>query len=156
MFTINLHLVKSDLIPTYSKLNLPLTSSIYLVFLPLEIQKRLEQTKVYHTFFTSRNTKKTRADQSKPHVFLLCLKRNDLQTFQSSSCEIPFFSVCVIHATSFDEYFLLCVITWGNYFSWKTNATLRFFKCHVAAFLEAGVLKEALILCINSAITILC
>ena len=39
-------------IPTYRKPNSPLTSSIYLVFLPLEMQERLKQTKVYHTFFT--------------------------------------------------------------------------------------------------------
>ena len=35
----------------YRKLNLPLTTSIYFVFLPLEMQERLEQTKVYHAYF---------------------------------------------------------------------------------------------------------
>ena len=49
-FTTNLYFVRSNQISTYRKLNLPLTSSIYFVFLPLEIQKRLEQTKVYHAF----------------------------------------------------------------------------------------------------------
>ena len=49
-FTINLYVVTSNQISTYRKLNLPLTSSIYFVFLPLEIQNRLEQTKVYHAF----------------------------------------------------------------------------------------------------------
>ena len=44
-----LHFVSSNQISTYRKLNLPLTSSIYFIFLPLEMQKRLEQTKVYHT-----------------------------------------------------------------------------------------------------------
>ena len=50
LFTINLYFVTSNQISTYWKLNLPLTSSIYFVFLPLEIQNRLEQTKVYHAF----------------------------------------------------------------------------------------------------------
>ena len=49
-FIINLHSVTSNQISTYRKLNLPLTSSIYLVFLPLEMEKWLEQTKVYHSF----------------------------------------------------------------------------------------------------------
>ena len=50
-FTINLHFVTSNQIPTLRKRNLPLSSSIYLVFLPLEIQGWLKQTKVYHTYF---------------------------------------------------------------------------------------------------------
>ena len=49
--TINLHFVASNQIFTYRKLNLPLTSSIYFVFLPLHMQKRLKQTKVYYTLF---------------------------------------------------------------------------------------------------------
>ena len=56
----------------YRNLNLPLTSSIYFVFLPLELQK------------------KTRTDQSIPHVFLLCLKRNNPQAFESGSCKNSF------------------------------------------------------------------
>ena len=47
-FTVNFHLATSNQISTYRKLNLPLTRSICFVFLPLEVQKRLEQTKVYH------------------------------------------------------------------------------------------------------------
>ena len=54
----------SNQISTYIKLNLPLTSNIYFVFLPLEMQK-------------------TRTGQSIPRVFLLCLKRNNPQTFKS-------------------------------------------------------------------------
>ena len=49
-FTINLHFVTSNQISTYRKLNLPLSSSIYFVSLPLEMQKRLQQTKVCHKF----------------------------------------------------------------------------------------------------------
>ena len=40
-FTINSHFVTSNQISTYRKLNLPHRSSIYFVFLPLEMQKRL-------------------------------------------------------------------------------------------------------------------
>ena len=50
-FTLNLHFVTLNQIATYRKPNLPLTSSIYLVFLPLEMQVRLNQTKVYCTLF---------------------------------------------------------------------------------------------------------
>ena len=49
-FMINLHFVTSNQISSYRKLNLPLTRIIYFVFLPLEMKKRLEQTKVYHAF----------------------------------------------------------------------------------------------------------
>ena len=49
-FTLNLYFLTSNQISTYRKLKLPLTSSIYFVFLPLEIQKRLELTKIYHAF----------------------------------------------------------------------------------------------------------
>ena len=49
-FTINLYFVKSNQISIYRKLNLPLTGSIYFVFLPLEMQNRLEQTKVHNLF----------------------------------------------------------------------------------------------------------
>ena len=49
-FTIHLHFVISNQISTYRKLNLPLTSIIYFVFLPLEMQERLKQTKVCDAF----------------------------------------------------------------------------------------------------------
>ena len=45
-------LITSKQIHSYRKLNLPLTNSIYLVFLPLEIQRKLKETKVYHSFFS--------------------------------------------------------------------------------------------------------
>ena len=53
---INLHFVTSNQISTYRKLNLSLINGIYSilysVFFPLEMQRRLVQTKVYYTFFT--------------------------------------------------------------------------------------------------------
>ena len=42
--------IKIHHISTYRKLNLPITGSIYFVFLPIETQKRLKQTKVCHAF----------------------------------------------------------------------------------------------------------
>ena len=42
----NLYFATSNQIFIYKKLNLALTSSIYLVFLPLEMQKRPKETKV--------------------------------------------------------------------------------------------------------------
>ena len=50
-FTIHLLFVTSNQIPTYRRPNLLLTSSIYWDFLPLEIQGRFKQAKVYHTFY---------------------------------------------------------------------------------------------------------
>ena len=95
-FIINLHSVTSNQISTYRKLNLPLTSSIYFVFLPLEMQK------------------KTRTDQSIPRVFLLCLKRNDPQTFKSGSCKNPFLQcVCYCYNLLRWMFFILCD-------NWKT------------------------------------
>ena len=81
VFIINLHFVASNQIFTYRKLNLSLTSSIYFVFLPLEMQKTLINEQW--------------TDKSIPHVFLLCIKRNDQQTFKCSSYKNLFFQhVC--------------------------------------------------------------
>ena len=51
-FTMNLHFVTLIQMPTYRKTNLLFISGIYLVFLPLKMQGKLKQTKVYNTFFT--------------------------------------------------------------------------------------------------------
>ena len=92
-FVINLHSVTSNQISRYRNLNFPLTSSIYFVFLPLEMQK------------------KTRTDQSIPRVFLLCLKRNDPH---SGSCKNPFLQ-CVYYCYNLLRwmFFVLCD-------NWKT------------------------------------
>ena len=95
-FIINLHSVTSIQISIYiyKNLNLPLTSSIYFVFLPLEMQK------------------KTQTDQSIPCVFLLCLKRNDPQTFK---CQLQksFPPVCMLLLKLALMFFILCD-------NWKT------------------------------------
>ena len=81
IFIINLHFVASNQIFTYRKLNLSLTSSIYFVFLHLEMQKTLINEQW--------------TDKSTPHVFLLCIKRSDQQTFKCSSYKNLFFQhVC--------------------------------------------------------------
>ena len=49
-FIINLHSVTWNQISTYRKLNLSQTGSICFFFLALEIQKRLDQTKINHAF----------------------------------------------------------------------------------------------------------
>ena len=74
-FTKNLHFVKSNQISTYRKLNLPLTSSIYFVFLPVKM---------------------TGTGQSVPVVFLLCLKRNNAQIIKSDTWKKPFPPVCTL------------------------------------------------------------
>ena len=96
LFITNLHSVTSNQISAYRKLNLPLISSIYLVFLNLEMQK------------------KTRTDPSIPRAFLLCLKRNDPQTFKSGSCKNPFLQcVCYCYNLLRWMFFILCD-------NWKT------------------------------------
>ena len=61
-----------DQIYTNRKLTVPLTNIIYLVFLPLEIQRKLKGI---------------------PQVFSLCVKKNDPQTFKSISASKTLFSL---------------------------------------------------------------
>ena len=112
---INLHSVTSNQISTYRKLNLSLTSSIYFVFLPLEMQK------------------KTQADQNIPRVFLLCLKRNDPQTFKSGSCKNLFLQcVCYCYNLLRWMFFILCD-------KWKTLFFMKVCRCS-ETFLSAMLL----------------
>ena len=104
VFTINLHFVTSNPIPTYKEPILPLTSNICLVFLPLKIQKIHQQTKVYHTFF------------------LFCLKRNITQTFKSGSDKNPFLQcACYWHNSLQWMFFVLS----GN---WKTLILMKVYR----------------------------
>ena len=84
-------------------LNLSLTSNSF-VFLTLKMQKRLEETK------------------SIPLVFLLYLKRKDLQTFKTGSCKNPFLQ-CVFYWYNLLRwmFFILCG---RHYFLWKFIVTL--------------------------------
>ena len=119
-FTINLPLLTSNQISIYRKLNLSSTHSIYLVFKPLEMQKRLKQTKVYYK------------------LFLLWMERNDPQTFKIDSCKKnPFFPVCMslVQLASMNV-FILCD-------NWKTLpyinfiVTLNFFNPPCCCFLSS-------------------
>ena len=98
-FTIYLHFITLNQIFTYRKLNFPLSSSIYFVFLPLEMQKRFKQTKVFQAFSYSFWKETTRK-------LLKVVATNNL-----------FSSVYVIGPTCFDECFSFYVITKRHYFS---------------------------------------
>ena len=98
-FTINLHFVTSNQISIYRKLNLPLTNSIYFVFLPLEMQKRLKQTKLCHAF----------------SYFIW--KKTSHKPLKLAAAKSLFSSVYIIDTTCFDECFSFYVITRRHYFS---------------------------------------
>ena len=104
-FTVNLLFVTSAQISTYRKVNLSLTGSTYFVFLPLGMQKRLEQTKVYHGFS------------------YFVWKETTHKPLKVAAAKTLFSSAYVIGTTCFDECFLFHVITWRNYFLWKMNVT---------------------------------
>ena len=62
-------------------------------------------------FLSSQNVKRTHADQSILHYFVLFQKRNDSwYIFKSSSNNEPFYSAYVIGVTCFNECFLFYVI----------------------------------------------
>ena len=71
---------------------------------------------------TYRNTKKTETDQSIPHVFFLCLKRNNSQTFESSGCKNPF-PQCVCYWCNLLRwmFFVLCN-------NWKTLLCIKVYR----------------------------
>ena len=113
---------------TYRKLNLPFTSSSYFVFLPLEMQKRLELTKAYHSFS------------------YFVWKETIYKPLKVAAAKFLFSSVYVIGTTCFDECFLFYVISGRHYFPWKFIVILIILNPHVATFFEASVLKEVRIL----------
>ena len=75
---------------TYEKLTSLFLSSIYLVFSSLEMQRNF----------------KCRTD----YKFLLCLKSNVSQTFESSSCKKLFAKCVFVGKACFDKGFLFHVI----------------------------------------------
>ena len=107
--TVNLHFVTSNQISTFRKLNLPLSSRIYFVFLPLEMQK------------------KTQADQSMPSDFLLCLKRKTHKALKVAAVNSLFSNMYVIGTAYFVECFSFSVVTKRHCFSRKFVVTLRLF-----------------------------
>ena len=103
-FIINLHFVTSNQLSTSRKLNLPLTSIVYFVFFPLEMQKRIEQTKVYHAF---------------SHF----VWKNYPQTFKSGSCKNAFLQcVCYCYNLLRWMFFILCD-------TWKKLLFMKVYRC---------------------------
>ena len=137
LLTISLHFVTSNQVSRYRKTNLPLTSSIYLVVLPLEMQRRLKQTKVYHMFF---------------YFFR---KETIHKPLKVAAANTLFFNVYVIgiQLASMNMFYSM----W-----WLENITFHkillllweFFNRPVVGFFEASVLKEIRTLCVFSKITV--
>ena len=122
---LNLHLIKSNQISAYRKLNLLLTSGIYFGFLPLAMQKRLKQTKVYHSFS------------------YFVWKETTQKPLKVAAAKTLFSSVYFIGTTSFDESFLLCLITGGHYFLWKFIVTLRLWSALLLLSLKLVFWKKS-------------
>ena len=130
-FTINLHFATSNQMFTYRKAS---------------------HKQYLFRLLTTRNAKKTWTDQSIPRAFLLCLKRNDPQTFKSGSCKNPFLQ-CVRY-----WYNLLQWMFFILYDNWKTLLIMknnRYSEIFVSAMLLLS-LKEVRILCVISTITVWC
>ena len=109
---INLHLVTWDQISTGGKRNFSLKNSILLVFLPLEMQK---------------------TDQSIQHVFSLCLKRSDSETFKSSSWKKSFLQC---------EYYWYNLLWWMfliPHYNWETLFFTQVYSL-IVCFLTAMLL----------------
>ena len=115
-FTINLHFVTSNKISAYRNLNLSLTSSICLVVLPLEMQRRLKQTNKYHTFFTFSEKKRPKT-----------LKVAAVKALSSIAYAIG--------NTCFDQCFLLHVITAKDLFLIKVYRYSEIFLTTMFCFL---------------------
>ena len=132
--TINLHFGTLNHMSTYRTIKLALTSSIYFVVLPLKMQRRLKQTKLYHTLFY--------------FVWKETIHK------PSSSCKSPFLQcACLdIGTICFVECFLFHVISFDKslWLLWD------FFNHHVVTFFESSVLKEVHVLCVISTITLQC
>ena len=101
-FTINLHFVISNQIPAYRKSNLPLKSDSYSA-LPLDMQGRLKQIKVYHAYSRI--------------IFYFVWKETMHKPLKVPAAKALFSSVYVIGTTSFGERFLFYVTTERRYFS---------------------------------------
>ena len=95
-FTINLDFITSNQISSCKKLIFVFTSSIYLVALPLEMQRIIKQTKAYHTFFFTLSKNKWPKNLAAAKIFS--------------------FSLNAIGTTCFNECFLIHMITRRHYF----------------------------------------
>ena len=116
---------------------LPLTNSIYLFFLPLEMQRKLKQTKVYHTFFNFVWKETTH----KPLIKIATPKSPVCMLLVKLASMNVFYSMWLLEGITFHKSLSF---VWGN------------FNHYVDGFFEASVLKEGRILCIISIITVRC
>ena len=78
---------------------MPVTNSIYVVFLPLEMQRKLKQTKEYHMFFQ------------------FVWKETTHKPLKVVASKNIFCSMYIIGRTCFDECFLFHVRNGRHYFS---------------------------------------
>ena len=126
-FKLNSHFRTSNYISACRKLNLLLINSICLVVSSLEMQRGLNKPKNYKAKYS---------DQSTLQVFSLCLKRNNSQTYKSSSFE-KIFLQCACY-----RYNLLRVIFLILFDSWK----ILFFVnvCCYFEILPAAILQLSL------------
>ena len=120
----------SNLLSACEKTSLILIISIHLLLSSLEMQRRVMQT--YRPSITQ--------------VILLFLKRNDSQTFKSSSCKKIFSSLYVIVTICLDKCFLFHVITGRRCFYKDFLVRWGLFNRHVFVLLETCNLKEVRIL----------
>ena len=124
-FKINLHFVTSNQISTFRKLNLILSSSIYFVFLPLEMQKRLKQTIVCHAFSYFVWNKTTH----KP--------------LKVAAAKSLFSSVYIIGTTCFDEYFSFYVVSKMITFSESSSLLWYFLGAMLLLSLKSVLWKKS-------------
>ena len=88
---------------TYKRLNFPLITSIYLVVLPLEMQKRPKQTKVCHAFS------------------YFVLKDTIHKSSKMATAKKLFSSVYIFRTTCFDGWFFLSD-------NWKTLIFMKVYR----------------------------
>ena len=122
-----MHFFTSNQISTYRKLNLILINNIYVVFFPLEMQRRPYRQKYTTHFLQKKNKTKNKTKQKS-------------QTFKNRSCEKLFLqSVCYWYKLL--RYFLFYVITGRILFFLKVHLCSELF---LTAMLLLSLKKVAL------------
>ena len=94
-----------------------------------------------------RNAKKSHTDQSILQTFLLCVERNNSQTFKSNSFKKVFLK-CIYHSYNLLQqmFFIACDNSKTLFFIQIYFYLEVSYNRHVAAFFETSVLKEVCIL----------
>ena len=119
------------------------------IMLNIYIRKTNFSSHKWYLFHLSlpRISKKTYTDQSILQTFLICLKRNVLQTYKSSSC-YKVFSKCVHHWYNllWWMFFIPCDNWKALFFTQIYRYPEAWYNRHIAAFCKINVLKEVCIL----------